>query len=131
MFKLLNAQEQKKEPPAGPMAMTEQERLPPEPRLQSARGFGVKLENGQWINLENREPQAEYRVLHEQWEQHLNCSPRDVLGKVYCLSIDEAMQKVLEGNGLPARAPQNSSTGYEESLPTAASSGRITEKGTQ
>ena len=44
MFRLLNAQETEKEPPAGPMAMTEEERLPPPPRLQAARGFGVQLD---------------------------------------------------------------------------------------
>ena len=27
--------------PAGPLAMTEKERLPPEPRLQMAPGFGI------------------------------------------------------------------------------------------
>ena len=48
MFRLLSAQEAEKEPPPGPMAMTEQERLPPPPRLQAAKGFGVKLENGEW-----------------------------------------------------------------------------------
>src|SRR6185295_14189498 len=73
MFRLLNAQEAEKEPPAGPMAMTEEERLPPPPRLQAARGFGVKLENGEWVDLEKREPEAEYRVLREQWERRLNC----------------------------------------------------------
>src|SRR6185437_9322595 len=50
MFRLLNAQEAEKEPEAGPMAMTEEERLPPEPRLQAAKGFGVKRENGEWVN---------------------------------------------------------------------------------
>ena len=55
LFGFFNAQEVKKEgeAPAGPMAMTEQESLPPEPRLQAARGFGVKLENGERVNLEN------------------------------------------------------------------------------
>src|SRR6476620_4071144 len=77
MFRLLNAQEAEKEPPAGPMAMTEEERLPPPPRLQAARGFGVKLENGEVVNLENKEPEAEYRVLREQWERRLNCHSED------------------------------------------------------
>ncbi|MEP6708166.1 MAG: hypothetical protein ABJC05_11640, partial [Pyrinomonadaceae bacterium] len=73
LFGFFNAKEVKKEgaSPAGPMAMSEQESLPPEPRLQSAPGFGVKLENGQWIPLETREPQAEYRVLREQWNSVL------------------------------------------------------------
>jgi hypothetical protein len=73
MFRLLNAQETEKEPKAGPMAMTEQERLPPEPRLQAAKGFRVKLADGKYVDLEKREPEAEYRVLHEQWDRRLNC----------------------------------------------------------
>nr|MDQ2938885.1 hypothetical protein [Acidobacteriota bacterium] len=101
IFNFLNAQQQKKESPPGPMAMTEQERLPPEPRLQAAKGFGVKLENGQWVPLENREPQAEYRVLYEQWERTLNEGARDQSGKIVGLPIDQAMQKVV-GN-LPSR----------------------------
>ena len=131
MFNFLSAQQQKKEPLAGPMAMTEQERLPPEPRLQAARGFGVKLENGQWVPLENREPQAEYRVLHEQWEQTLNEGSRDQSGRVVGLPIEQAMQKVLEGDVLKSRKDETSSNGakeYGESMPSASSSGREPEK---
>lgn len=130
MFNFLSAQQQKKEPPPGPMAMTEQERLPPEPRLQAAKGFGVKLENGQWVPLENREPQAEYRVLREQWEQTLKEGARDQSGKVVGLPIDQAMQKVI-GN-LPSRthdlSEERANEDYGGDIPTAASSGRMTEK---
>jgi hypothetical protein len=143
MFKFLNAQEVKKEPQPGPMAMTEQERLPPEPRLQAAKGFGVKLENGQWINLEKREPEAEYRVLRKQWERQLNCKEQDKAGhgpngepaqspsqsQTQCVPIDWAIQKLIE-SGLPSRTQTNTSeSAADVSLPTAASSGRMTEKG--
>jgi hypothetical protein len=124
MFRLLKAQEEK-EPSPGPMAMTEQERLPPAPRLQAATGFGVKLENGEWVNLENREPEAEYRVLRSQWERDLKCLPPGP-----CVPIDQAMEKVLEA-GLPSRRPANGSTSTGDSrlnLPTAESSGRVTAK---
>lgn len=137
MFRLLNAQEQKDEPAAGPMAMTEQERLPPAPRLQAARGFGLKLENGEWVNLENREPEAEYRILRNGWEQILSKGLKDQSGRVVGMPIDEAMQKVLE-KGLPTRAQKPATDGAGAgiadsviALPTAASSGRMTEKGTQ
>lgn len=136
LFDLFNAKEMKKEgeSPAGPMAMTEQESLPPEPRLQSAPGFGVKLENGQWVSLEKREPQAEYRVLREQWNSVLKVGPKDQSGRIVGLPIEQAMQKVLEGQGLPAR-PQDSGPAakkdYEISAPTAASSGRVAMKGGQ
>jgi hypothetical protein len=126
LFWFLNAQEQKQEPRPGPMAMTEQERLPPEPRLQAARGFGVKLQNGEWVNLEKREPEAEYRVLREQWERQLNCKDTSNAG---CVPIDVAMEKLLE-TGLPVRAQETGQTG-DVALPTAASSGRKTEKGTE
>jgi hypothetical protein len=115
--------------------MTEQERRPPDPKLQAAPGFGVKLENGQWVPLENREPQAEYRVLREQWDQTLNEGGRDHSGKIVGLPIDQAMQKVLEGKGLPSRAQTSAETNqgghaedYGIDMPTAASSGRMTEK---
>ena len=50
LFSFFNAKETKERAiPAGPMAMSEQESLPPEPRFQSAPGFGVNLENGQWM----------------------------------------------------------------------------------
>src|ERR1043166_4888844 len=105
MFRFLYAQETEKEPPAGPMAMTEEERLPPEPRLQAARGFEVKLENGEVVKLEKREPEAEYRVLREQWEQRLNCHSGDESSgpSPNCVPIEQAMKKLLEGSGVPVR----------------------------
>jgi hypothetical protein len=137
MFIFLNAQEEKKEPQPGPMAMTPEERLPPDPRLQAAPGFGVKLENGQWVPLEKKAPQAEYRVLRQQWEQRLKCddlaTPGQVNGQTTCTPIDQAMQQVI---GLPSRVKTISEEGpgwraedYGVDMPSAASSGRVTEKG--
>jgi hypothetical protein len=144
MFRFLNSQEEGKDPAPGPMAMTEQERRPPDPKLQSAPGFGVKLENGQWVPLENREPQAEYRVLEQQWQSQLDCTrelPSDAHhgeanpSKVSqpCMPIDDAIQKVFEGKGLPSRPQAETNQGgrvedYGIDMPTAASSGRVTEK---
>jgi hypothetical protein len=136
MFRFLDAQEQQKEPEPGPMAMTEQERRPPDPKLQAAPGFGVKLANGQWVPLENREPEAEYRVLRDQWAGTLREGARDQSGKIVGQPIDQAMQKVLEGKGLPSRAkppvadgaPGGRAENYGIEMPTAASSGRTTEK---
>ncbi|MGH9932503.1 MAG: hypothetical protein ACREA9_25145 [Pyrinomonadaceae bacterium] len=131
MFRFLNAQETEKEPPAGPMAMTEQERLPPLPRLQAAKGFGVKLEDGETVNLENKEPQAEYRVLREQWDRRLNCNSGEKSPGfgTNCTPIGVAMEKLLEGGGLPARAPGK--TAVNVAPPTAWSSGRETGKGNE
>jgi hypothetical protein len=134
MFDFLNAQEQEKAPKAGPMAMKPEERLPPDPKLQAAPGFGVKLENGKWVPLDKREPNAEYRVLLEQWQRDLNCQEVNRPGTT-CLPIDQAMEKVV---GLPSRVKTISEEGsgwraedYGIDRPTAASSGRATEKGTQ
>src|SRR6185436_2668427 len=44
MFRMLQSQPVAGEKPRSPMARTDQERLPPEPRLQSAPGFGEELE---------------------------------------------------------------------------------------
>jgi hypothetical protein len=135
LFRFLDKQEVTKEPQPGPMAMSPQERLPPDPRLQAAPGFGVKLENGEWVPLENKVPQAEYRVLRQQWELILKEGARDPSGNIVALPIDQAMEKVV---GLPSRVKQISEEGpgwraedYGIDPPTAASSGRTTEKGKQ
>ncbi len=125
MFRLLKAQEEK-EPPPGPMAMTEQERLPPAPRLQAATGFGVKLENGEWVNLEVREPEAEYRVLRAQWDRILNDGPKDQSGQLVGMPIDQAMEKVVQGGLQSRKSGEGSAAGDSRlRLPTAESSGRV------
>ena len=144
MFRFFNAEEATKEPKPGPMAMTKEERLPPEPRLQAAPGFGVKLQNGQWVPLEKSEPQAEYRVLRDQWERQLNCKDNDykhvgekngdkkhgeepdVARRPACMPIDTALDKLFEGKGPPVRAQETNSGNPSIALPTAASSGRVT-----
>ena len=134
MFRLLAYQEDQ-EPPPGPMAMTEEERLPPAPRLQAARGFGVQLANGEWVNLENKEPEAEYRVLYQQWQRELNCSQGGEQGTAHdagqannatmtpCVPVETAIDKLLAA-GLPSRK-QDSTTSAELKIPTAESSGRV------
>lgn len=133
LFGFFNAQEVRKEDaaPPGPMAMSEQESLPAEPRLQASKGFGIKLENGEWVNLEKREPQAEYRVLKEQWDRVLKEGPKDQSGNPIGLPIEQAMQKIVEGQGLPSRPRQGTPqqiTADTIGNPTAASSGRVSEK---
>jgi hypothetical protein len=121
LFRFFYQQEDQKEPPAGPMAMSKDERLPPEPRLQSAPGFGVKLEDGKWVPLEMSEPQAEFRVLREQWERQLNCDHHDTSQMQPCVRIDDAM-KTLVQQGIPSRT--QAGMAQDVSLPSAASSGR-------
>src|SRR4051812_160826 len=46
--------------PTSPVALSEREQLPPEPRLQMAPGFGVDTDKGR-VNLELSSSQSEYR----------------------------------------------------------------------
>ena len=60
--------------------------------------------------------------------------PKDQSGNPVGLPIEQAMQKVVEGQGLPSRPQQSTSqemTDYTIGAPTAASSGRVSEKGKQ
>jgi hypothetical protein len=128
LFRYFNQQEARASRP-GPMALTQKERLPPEPRLQSAPGFHVTLEDGQTRNLERSAPQSEYMLLREQWQENLKTGLKDQAGNVVGIPIDQAIDKVVS-EGLPSK-PQGSGgklTDYAISIPTAASSGREMEK---
>src|SRR3954453_16525100 len=128
LLKFLNAQEAKTARP-GPMALTKEERLPPEPRLQSAPGFQLKLENGQSVNLEKAIPQAEYRALRQQWEENLKTGLKDQSGNVVGVPIDAAIDKVVSA-GLPStvKDPNKKLSDFAIGMPTASSSGREAEK---
>ncbi|HKP71057.1 MAG TPA: hypothetical protein VJV05_17350 [Pyrinomonadaceae bacterium] len=99
MWALLKVFEQDAQQTKGashPMALKEIERLPPEPRLQSAPGFGVDSERGR-VNMELKAPQAEYRELHKQWMEVWEHGQKDAkTGAVTSLSIEEAKKKFLE-----------------------------------
>jgi hypothetical protein len=129
LFKYFNAQQAKERGP-GPMALSENERRPPEPRLQAAPGFGVTLENGQVVNLEKREPQAEYRVLRDEWQKELHGELKDQNGNPIAIPIDQAIDQVVSGGGLPTRPETASGKPQDHAIdmPTAWSSGRVTEK---
>jgi hypothetical protein len=128
LFKFFNQQEAKS-PRPGPMALTQKDRLPPEPRLQGAPGFQVTLEDGQTRNLERGAPQSEYRLLRQQWDENLKTGLKDQSGNVVGMPIQAAIDKVVS-EGLPSRAkdPGKKLTDYAISLPTASSSGREAEK---
>ncbi|MGH7782592.1 MAG: hypothetical protein ACREO5_01940 [Candidatus Binatia bacterium] len=88
-----------------PMAMSEKERLPPEPRLQSAPGFGVDSPDGR-INLELREPSAEYREMRREWDQKVEKGIVDPsTGAILAMPIDVAKEKLLEENVKAASGP--------------------------
>ncbi len=78
-----------------PVAMSEEERLPPEPRLQGAPGFGVDSKDGRVV-LERRPPQAEYQELQAQWKELWENGEKDPkTGTVLSLSMEEAKEKLL------------------------------------
>ena len=129
LFRYFNAQEAKSEPKPGPMALKKEERLPPEPRLQAAPGFELKLENGQTEKLELKAPQEEYRVLRRQWEENLKTGLKDKSGNVVGMPIDAAIDKIV-AEGLPSKVkePGKKLSDFAISMPSASSSGREAEK---
>jgi hypothetical protein len=127
LFKYFNTQRYKERAP-GPLAirnLKEEDRLPPEPRLQGSRGFEVTLEDGEKVKLELKHPQAEYEVLRGQWEAALQTGVKDSSGNTVGMPIQDAMKKVLSGTGLPSRATQGKVDDYGISIPTDSSSGRV------
>ena len=98
MWALLGVMEQqmsdKKD--AGPMAMTDEERLPPEPRLQLAPGFGVDGPDGR-VNLELTAPSSEYQEMRREWDRKIEKGLVDpATGAISALPIDVAKEKFLE-----------------------------------
>lgn len=81
-----------------PMLESDKERLPPEPRLQLAPGFGVESQKG-WVNMELGAPQAEYRELKKQWDDMWEHGLKDPkTGAVTVMPIDAAIDRFLAQN---------------------------------
>ena len=131
LFKFLNTEKAKERPP-GPLAMRnlkEEDRLPPEPRLQGQRGFRVVTETGQEQRLELTHPQAEYEVLLQQWQSALQTGAKDSSGNTVGMPIDQAMKQIVS-SGLPVRTQSASGKvdDFAISVPSDMSSGRQTVK---
>lgn len=109
-----------------PMMMSEKERLPPEPRLQSAPGFGVETEKG-YVNLELTAPQSEYWVLKKEWADRLaNGSKDKATGTVVSLPIEQAKERLLEEN-VKAKAGEQAESDFQNSrkMISDSSAGRM------
>ena len=115
MWALFGAFESKiKETPASPMALTQNDRLPPEPRLQGAPGFAEQIgKTAQPANKEEssragggdalpKDPLWEIKILREHWKEVLENGPVDQNGKRYGMPIEKAKEEILK-QGLPAR----------------------------
>ncbi|MEO8650202.1 MAG: hypothetical protein ABI539_13635 [Acidobacteriota bacterium] len=117
MFALLNVLEDNAEPTmssSNPMAMTDRERLPPEPRLQSAPGFGVDSSAGR-VNMELGAPQAEYQELHRQWVETWKNGNKDAkTGAITSLPIDRA-KEIFLGQAVKARSGPDAEKSATES----------------
>jgi hypothetical protein len=107
-----------------PMALNEIDRLPPEPRLQTAPGFGVDTGAGR-VNLELVHPQAEWEVLQQEYREIWEKGQTAPDGTAVTLPIDQAKQRFLEEkSGSPANG-QNQNVFDESRLYVSdASSGR-------
>jgi hypothetical protein len=110
-----------------PMARSEEERLPPEPRLQAARGFRSR-DDGK-VSFELMHPQAEWEALQRKWAEDLTeGGPTDPNTQTRRIPIEEAKNMLL-GQGLPARQqPQGAQTQSGIDIPSYSSAGRQPEK---
>ncbi len=130
LFKVLENRAASLDPQPRPMALSEQERLPPEPRLQAAPGFGVDEGQGKRINLQLREPEAEYEELRKIWDGMLAGQPDPRTGQAG-MPIDEAIKRVAEDGSLRSRAPSANQEQLDlkgMDIPSFQSSGRMPEK---
>ncbi len=112
--------------PTNPMAMSDKEKLPPEPRLQSAPGFHVDTTEGP-VNLELTAPQSEYRVLHKEWVDQIEHGQKHpVTGTVIAMPIEDAKTIYLEMEK-KAKSGAEADTLAKESqkFVSDASSGRV------
>ena len=108
-----------------PMAMSEMEALPAEPRLQAAPGFGVEGPNGR-VNLELAAPQSEWWELEKQYRQIWEQGMKDpASGAVSALPIEKAKEAFLSQQ-VKAKSGPEAEKLYEESKLrfSDASSGR-------
>ena len=93
------------------MALSEKDRLPPEPRLQGAPGFAEQLDKStQQKSGEQRVlspaisanapapkgPTWEIQVVREQWDDVLKNGPVDQNGQRYGMPIKQAKEEVLK-----------------------------------
>jgi len=109
MFRMLESKTV--DAPRSPMALTEKDRLPPEPRLQSAPGFAEELDKTAQAQKEKKaelspqitgntpapkDPMWEIRVLRDQWNEVLKNGPVDQNGQHYGMPIEQAKEQVLK-----------------------------------
>lgn len=113
--------------PVSPMARTQEERLPPEPRLQGAPGF--RSRDDPKLSFELKHPQAEWEALSEKWKYELdNPGALDPVTQTMRVPIEDA-KRMLLGKNLPAREGQPGDvTAVGMDVPSYSSAGRQMQK---
>jgi hypothetical protein len=129
MLRFLEVRQDRMTPPPAPMALTDQERLPPEPRLQGAPGWEVETGDGQTADLSLKEPKKELELVRERWDELLKNGQKDQSGQVVSIPIEEAKRQLVE-KGLPTRPQTQNPLSIQggADLPSYQSSGQKTEK---
>ena len=91
-----------------PLAMSGEERLPPEPRLQGAPGFAENLKRANAQAHESptptptvgfeapKDPLWEIHALREQWNDVLQNGPTDANGQKFGMPIEQAKEEALK-----------------------------------
>ena len=123
------SEKQQQKSPAGPMALTEKERLPAGPRLQAAPGFGEDLDLGAGKNLALLPPETEYKVLSERWKVILEQGQKDAIsGTVTAIPIEQAIKQLVQ-QGLPSRPAAQGQQTFDQAreVPAYSSAGRTME----
>ena len=107
-----------------PMSLNQEEMLPPEPRLQSAPGFGVDTQNGR-VGLELAKPQAEYEVIKKEWDRLLKDGEKKD-GTMISMPIEEAKEKIISDKTIKSISEADGEKTLKESkaVVSGANSGR-------
>jgi hypothetical protein len=111
-----------------PLGLNDTERLPPEPRLQAAPGFGVESPNGR-VNLELKAPQSEWWEMQKQnkelWangQKALDGNNKEV---IVALPINDAKEKLLEGAGKTVNTAADELSARSRMIISDSSAGRV------
>ena len=104
MFIYFQRREEAQELDSSSLACQGKERLPPEPRLQLAPGFGVKTDDGQEHKLDYTtktdrvpQPQSEYLVVRDEWRRELeDYGWADQQAGTVRVPVDKAIQLYLQ-----------------------------------
>lgn len=155
LFMFFNSREEAAELRPSPLARPAEERLPPEPRLQLAPGFGVETADGRRVELSydpdgrtdrSPQPQSEYWTLRDIWRHELdNYGWESREAQTVRVPIRQAMeayarQQQQQGAGQPAAGGQQqqqpaagqqgggTAPAVTEQVPTSSGSGSSTEQ---